>query len=228
VVLNVFQPTNVAVPDAPVNAYPNNPCAAADVEYTNAAPVPRLTLVNASPDPPPEFDVVTVVPAVPPSALGAPGTANGVTPADADDAAPVPIAFVAVTVNVYAVPFDNPVTVAVVAHVVDAVKPPGEDVTVYPVIAVPPLLAGAVHDTVATPLPGVADTAVGAPGTVATANACPAGTTITAARTANIAATATTRNVLKLRVPDTLTLAPRFHQPTRAGTRDIGQTALPV
>jgi hypothetical protein len=42
----------------------------------------------------------------------------------------VPIAFVAVTVNVYAVPLLNPVTVADVAHVVDAVKPPGDDVTV--------------------------------------------------------------------------------------------------
>ncbi len=70
-------------------------------------------------------------------------------------------------------------------------------------IAVPPLLAGAVHDTVATALPGVALTPVGAPGTVATANARPAGRTITAATTASTAATATTRNDLKLRVTDT-------------------------
>jgi hypothetical protein len=67
---------------------------------------------------------------VPDTAVGAPGTANGVTAADADEAAPVPIAFVAVTVNVYAVPLLKPVTVADVAHVVDAVKPPGDDVTV--------------------------------------------------------------------------------------------------
>ena len=33
-------------------------------------------------------------------------------------------------------------------------------------IAEPPLLAGAVQDTAACPPPGVADTAVGAPGTV--------------------------------------------------------------
>lgn len=97
-------------------------------------------------------------------------------------------------------------------------KPPGEDVTVYPVIAVPPLLAGAVHDTVATLLPGVADTAVGAPGTVATANAWVAGTTTTAPRTASTAATATERNVVKLRVTDMLTLAPGFQQPKQAGT----------
>jgi hypothetical protein len=147
VVLNVFQPTNVAVPDAPVNAYPNSPCAAADVEYTKAAPVPRLTSVNAFPDPPPEFDPVTVVPDVPPSALFATIAPTGVTVPDGPDGEPVPTAFVAVTVNVYPVPFVNPVTVALVAPVVDAVKPPGDDVTVYPVIAVPPLLAGAVHDT---------------------------------------------------------------------------------
>jgi hypothetical protein len=39
-------------------------------------------------------------PGVAVTAVGAPGTANGVTAADADAAAPVPIAFVAVTVNV--------------------------------------------------------------------------------------------------------------------------------
>jgi hypothetical protein len=36
----------------------------------------------------------------------------------------------------------------------------------YPVIAEPPSLAGAVHDTTAWAFPGVAATAVGAPGTV--------------------------------------------------------------
>jgi hypothetical protein len=34
------------------------------------------------------------------TAVGAPGTVDGVTAADADEAAPVPLAFVAVTVNV--------------------------------------------------------------------------------------------------------------------------------
>ena len=53
----------------------------------------------------------------------------------------------------------NPVTVADVLAVV-AVKLPGEDVTVYWVIAAPPSDAGAVHDTVACPLPPVADTPV--------------------------------------------------------------------
>ena len=44
--------------------------------------------------------------------------------------------------------------------------PAGLEVTVYPVIALPPLLAGAVNATVACVLPAVAVTAVGAPGTV--------------------------------------------------------------
>ena len=38
---------------------------------------------------------------------GAPGTPAGVTAADAVDGSPVPTSFVAVTVNVYAVPFDQ-------------------------------------------------------------------------------------------------------------------------
>ena len=42
--------------------------------------------------------------------VGAPGTVTGVTGADGADAAEVPVPFVAVAVNVYAVPFDRPVT----------------------------------------------------------------------------------------------------------------------
>jgi hypothetical protein len=130
VVLSVFQPIDDDVPDAPVNAYPSNPCAAAEVEYTNVAPVPWLASVNAFPDPPPEFDTVRVVPDVPPSALLATSAPAGITVPDGVDADPVPTAFVAVTVNVYPVPFVKPVTVADVAPVVDAVKPPGDEVTV--------------------------------------------------------------------------------------------------
>src|ERR1700689_4029996 len=47
-----------------------------------------------------------------------------------------------------------------------AVIPPGLEVTVYWVIAAPPLFAGAVNDTVASPFPRVAVPIVGAPGTV--------------------------------------------------------------
>ena len=48
------------------------------------------------------------------------------------------------------------------------VNPPGEEVTVKPVSAVPPLFAGAVNETVAAPAVVTdADTDVGAPGSVA-------------------------------------------------------------
>ena len=59
-------------------------------------------------------------PAVPETAVGAPGAvcaAVGVIAADAVESAPVPTAFVAATLNVYAVPFVRPVTVRVVAVV---------------------------------------------------------------------------------------------------------------
>ena len=60
-----------------------------------------------------------------------PGTVAGVTAGEAAEAAPAPLAFVAFTVNVYAVPFASPVTAhdvagGVAAHVFD----PGDDVTV--------------------------------------------------------------------------------------------------
>jgi hypothetical protein len=60
--------------------------------------------------------------------VGAPGSVAGVTEADAADEIPDPVAFVADTVKVYAVPFVRPVTV----HDSDAVvhvKLPGLDVT---------------------------------------------------------------------------------------------------
>jgi len=83
------------------------------------------------------------------TAIGAPGTVLGVVAALASDSGEVPIALVAVTVKVYAVPLVRPVTVAVVAPVVLTVAPSGDAVTVYLVITEPPLLAGAVHDTTA-------------------------------------------------------------------------------
>ena len=56
-------------------------------------------------------------------------TVPGVTAADAVDADPVPISFVAFTVNVYADPFDSPVTVHDNVDV-EHVAPPGDAVTV--------------------------------------------------------------------------------------------------
>jgi hypothetical protein len=61
--------------------------------------------------------------------VGAPGTVAGTTAAEALEADPVPAAFVAVTVNVYEVPFVRPVTVQLVDAVVQ-VNEPGEEVTV--------------------------------------------------------------------------------------------------
>jgi len=75
---------------------------------------------------------------------------------------------VAVTVNVYEVPFVRPSTVQLRAPFVVHVFEPGEDVTVYAVTDAPPFSTGAVQDTTElTFAVDVADTAVGAPGTVA-------------------------------------------------------------
>ena len=94
------------------------------------------------------------MPAVAVPIVGAPGTVAGVTAFDAADEAPVPIAFVACTVNVYAVPLVSPTTVIGLAPPV-AVIPPGLDVTLYDVIALPPFEAGGVKLTVACALPAV-------------------------------------------------------------------------
>jgi hypothetical protein len=74
-----------------------------------------------------------------------------VTADDAPDAAPSLTAFLAFTVNLYATPLVRSYTtqlVNVVVHV--RVTPPtcGEADTVYLVMTDPPLLTGAVHDTV--------------------------------------------------------------------------------
>src|SRR5664279_857708 len=94
---------------------------------------------------------------------------KGIAALEAADAAPVPLALVAVTVNVYAVPLVNPVTVVLVPGGVPVIVvavcavDPTNGVIVYRVIALPPL-AGAVQVTVADALPAVADTPVGARG----------------------------------------------------------------
>jgi hypothetical protein len=106
------------------------------------------------------------LPGVATGEVGAPGTVAGVTALEVSEGAPVPTAFVAVTVNLYEVPLVRPVTViGVVAPV--PVKLPGCEVTVYEVIGLPPLLPGAAKETEACALPPVAVAAVGASGTVA-------------------------------------------------------------
>jgi hypothetical protein len=99
---------------------------------------------------------------------GAKGAAAGVIELEAAEAALVPTAFVAVTVKVYPVVLVNPVTLAVRGPKIQvAVSPPGLEVTVYPVIVLPPFEAGALQVTVAEASPAVAATPVGAPGTPA-------------------------------------------------------------
>lgn len=83
---------------------------------------------------------------------------------DAKLAAEVPLAFVAVAVNVYAVPFVRPVTTkGDDAPVV--VRFPGEDVTVNSVIDEPPV-APAVNAIDTCEIPFVTESIVGASGTV--------------------------------------------------------------
>ena len=101
--------------------------------------------------------------------VGALAADCGVTAEEEADGTESPISLVATTVNVYGVPLVRPVTtqeeaLAAALHV----NPPGEDTTVKPVSAVPPLFAGAVKETVAAPaVLTAADTDVGAPGSVA-------------------------------------------------------------
>lgn len=92
-------------------------------------------------------------------------TVTGITADEAVEATELPTAVVAITVKVYAVPFVKPVTFIGELTPV-AVKLPGLDVTVYKVIALPPLLAGATNATLAEVFPAAATTAVGASGTV--------------------------------------------------------------
>ena len=80
-----------------------------------------------------------------------------VTEDDGSELSLVLTAFVAVTVNVYAVFSVRPVILTEVPVVV-AVTPSGSEVTVYSVIGLPPSEAGAVHETTTRMFPGVADT----------------------------------------------------------------------
>jgi hypothetical protein len=109
--------------------------------------------------------VACVLPAVAVPIVGALGTVNGVTLLEAADSALLPAMLVACTVNVYAVPLASPETTMGDAAPVP-VKPPGVDVTVYPVIGLPPSKAGPVNVTLACALPAVAVPIVGALGTV--------------------------------------------------------------
>ena len=102
--------------------------------------------------------------------VGAPGTIDGTTAADATDAALVPDTFVAVTLKLYAMPFVRPVTVHGFErpHENDACAAvPTNAVTVNPRTAAPPFETGAVQEIVErVDSAPVAATPVGAVGTV--------------------------------------------------------------
>jgi hypothetical protein len=87
---------------------------------------------------------------------------SGVTPFEVVDGLEVATPLVAVTVKVYSVPLDNPVTVIGLCDPV-AVAPPGEAVTVYEEIGDPFALAPE-NAIVAWASPGVAVIEVGAVG----------------------------------------------------------------
>jgi hypothetical protein len=79
-----------------------------------------------------KLTVAWALPATAVTPVGAPGTVAGVTLFDAADEGPVPIALVAFTVNVYAVPLVRPVIICVVAVVpaLLSTPPAGLDATV--------------------------------------------------------------------------------------------------
>jgi hypothetical protein len=99
--------------------------------------------------------LAVVLPAEATALVGAPGTVLGVTLLLAAEALLSPAEFVALNVNVYAVPFARPVIVCdkVVVPALLSVPPAGLDVTVYPVIAAPPLSDGITKVTTAEALP---------------------------------------------------------------------------
>jgi hypothetical protein len=107
---------------------------------------------------------ICALPAVAVTPVGGSGAVAGVTLFEGADGGPFPSTFVAATVKVYAVPLVKPVTVRGLLGP-EAVSPPGDDVAVYPVIGLPPLLAGAVNDTTACALPATAAGLFGALGT---------------------------------------------------------------
>jgi hypothetical protein len=76
-----------------------------------------------------KLTLASAFPAVANRFEGASGVDAGVTGLDADDGAESPRLFVATTVKVYEEPFVRPVTVIGDSEA-DAVKPPGDEVTV--------------------------------------------------------------------------------------------------
>jgi hypothetical protein len=133
-------------------------------------PGDEVTLYNVTGVPPSDaggvkLTVACVSPLTAVTAVGASGTsAIGAITLEGSERELVPIAFVAVIENVYGTPNLNPVTVNGLAFPV-ITAPSGSDITVYPVIALPPLNAGALKVTLAESTPAVTFVIVGASGT---------------------------------------------------------------
>ena len=79
------------------------------------------------------------------TSVGAPGRPRGVTAADGSELDPLPTPLNAETSKVYETPLMRPVTVHEVVVVVHDLRP-GLAITVYCVIAEPPVLRGAVQE----------------------------------------------------------------------------------
>ena len=147
----LVRPDTTHEPDAPVIVHVAPPGDASTV--CDVAAVPAVAA-----------EIEAVTDASPTTTVGTAGTfgfAIGVTDADAADAAEVPPAFVAVAVNVYAVPLVRPVTTHDPdAPVIVQVAPPGDAVTVCDVAAAPDSATDTDTRTDASPI-----TPLGAAGT---------------------------------------------------------------
>jgi len=102
-------------------------------------------------------------PAVATTPPGAPGTSTSVNVFEAAELAPVPTLLVALTVHVYPTPRVIPAIVIGLAVPLTVISP-ALQLTVYPVMAAPPLSAGATKLTANAPRPPVIVTPVGTPG----------------------------------------------------------------
>jgi hypothetical protein len=120
----IAEPVETANPDA--------------VKYPPAPPPPLPANPAVSPPPPPP-------PAITKYSTADTGAIGVILLLAALDG-PVPWELVAVAVNVYAVPLDNPVT-TIGDDAPVPVNPPGLEVMVYPVIALDPTYVGAVNVT---------------------------------------------------------------------------------
>ena len=133
-------------------------------------PTEGVTVYSVICEPPSEGAVHETVADVSPGTaetpVGASGTVEGVTEAEAKEGRELPTEFLAFTVNVKGVPLVRLLKLAV-KTLPTVTGLPTDGVTVYSVIAAPPFIAGAVQVSMADALLATAETSVGESGTVA-------------------------------------------------------------